>query len=466
MTNFIRTFLIINSVLLLAACRPEQDAAEFSITNAPTVVDGFHFETMMNNPVEVHYQADAKDLGSSIQIILVTKPKFGELTACQNQDGLWKCIYIPKQDYIGDDFLEFQVKDGDFLSAGLAKLRIRVLEFNYANTQRVIKIPSKASTVCDPLSGGEQAESGKGLAGNIRLLTDPQNGEIRNNLNSFLNPSFSYEVPNLSLFMSKVDVPTRSFDLGFTAQDNQVLSVDGNPLIEYFNVNLKSTIKIIDEAKTGEYELAIISDDGSRLAFKSMGQSDYTTYLESVYTHSPKMLCSISNGDTSNFINFEKDKGIDISINYFQGPRYHIALQLLWRKKDQAQTASALCNNKIDTSNFGILTLEGWSIIPAEVFYLPSGVINTCDEANDELRAVSFSVPVPKDTNLVGLIKNVKIKIKNLLDGSIVELSKDEFTISNGQIDDEEVLFDIDFSSPIVRDTDKEIIVEFDQRVI
>ena len=460
--------LIISLSVSLFGCRPGQDPADFSITSAPINGLDLSFETLMNNPVEIQYEVDRSDESNTVEAVMVTKPKNGELTACQNTKGLWKCIYIPKQDFVGEDFMEFKTRDGDFESAQLAILKIRVLQYEYTNESRKIVIPSKVSTVCDPLSGGGQAEQGKGLVGNIRLLHDPSHRENRTYLSNYLDDTLSYQVPNMTLFMGKVDVPSRDFTLGFSTQDNEILSVNEQPLIEFFNINLESILRIDNESEVGEYELAIISDDGSKLSLKPAGQNGFLTYINSNRPHAPTMLCGESGTNVPRYISFQKGKGVDIKINYFQGPRTRIALQFIWRKKTMNQVKSSKCGEGINSLSFGdLISSEGWSIIPADVFNLPNGIVNTCvDGTSAEDYTVSrFNVPAPKDKLINGLVQNVGVTIKNVADGSMLTLASDEFVVSNGEVIGDRVHYEVEFSSAISRDSDREVIIKFDQRI-
>lgn len=450
-------------LLVITSCKPDQEVTAFNITQAPTANTGNSFETLMNNPVEVVYYYE-QEKNIDVKVSIAQGPARGELTACQSKDFIWKCIYIPNEDYVGEDSILLKVKDGDFESDGTAKLNISILKYNYTESSVNIIIPSKGNTVCDPLTGNSTAEESKGLVGNIRLIKPDVLESLKSNLQNYLNTETSYQVPNLTLFMSKVDVPKRSFDQGFASQDNQVLKVNNEPLLEYFNVNLESELIVTQLSEVGEYEMAVISDDGSQLLVKEENNSDYRIYSQSNGQHSPRMICSSSNSGTSEYLDFQLGKKLAVKINYFQGPRYHIALQYIWRKKTPGQTRSNYCGTIIDPTDFANMINEGWSIIPAHIFNLPENVVNTCKEVGETIDSVSFFTDKPLDDSIVGLIRNVSIEITNMATGDKTFLNKDQFELSNGNIEGSKVKYTIDFNIGLDRTTDNDIKIIFQLR--
>lgn len=106
------------------------------------------------------------------------------------------------------------------------------------------------------------------------------------------------------IFAATIDVPNRSYRYGYPGLDG---------LVEWFAIRFAGSLRI-DTA--GEYRFRLNSDDGSKL------------YIDGIL---------IINNDGTHW-NLERySEGIlleagdhEIVIEYFQGPRYDIALQLLW----------------------------------------------------------------------------------------------------------------------------------------
>jgi hypothetical protein len=118
-------------------------------------------------------------------------------------------------------------------------------------------------------------------------------------------PDFSKMTKSDTVCLDKFDIPLQAWDLGFPGSSQ---------LVEWFA--LSSRAKIILPA-TGDYVFRTYSDDGSI-----------------VYIDSKEI---VNNDGTHGAIS--KDSGVqrltqgkhDILLNWYQGPRVHIALQLYWK---------------------------------------------------------------------------------------------------------------------------------------
>ena len=396
-------------------------------------------------------------------VLSLEQAEASQFSNCFIEAGNRMCRYTPEIGFYGTKVFNYTVQDKDLLSSAPATMtfNVRQKQNEYIQTEKKLQITSLSNTVCDPLSGDVPGEDGKGLVGNIRLLNNPDDRSIRDRLYNYLNPAMSYEVEGLTLFMGKVDVPKRAFDLGFSSQDGGVLSVNGEALTEYFNINLESTMRIDTDEAAGEYELAVISDDGSKLSIKAQDATEFQVYTYSPETHSPKMICSQTTTDIPNYVTFNKGENLDIKMNYFQGPRVHIALQFIWRKKVPGQRKSNFCNTGITTDNFQYLASDGWEVIPAEVFNLPSDVVNSCTTMNEKLNSVVLKVPLPGNTSSNELIKDLKVFVKDVETEAQVQLTNEEYSISDGVQEAGEMLYEIVFTTSIERDSDKEILLQY-----
>src|SRR5690606_35966359 len=101
-------------------------------------------------------------------------------------------------------------------------------------------------------------------------------------------------------------------------------------LIEYFGVKFESTLQLSDDDEEGDYELALLSDDGARLKIKDPATDSWREIINNDNNHETRMGCS------SEVIRMTRRTQIPIEVVYFQGPRYHIANILMWRKSSVA----------------------------------------------------------------------------------------------------------------------------------
>ena len=450
-------------ILLLAGCTPENEATDWTIMRAPSSGADKTIQVPANQASTISYELDPDIEAIELKPVIVDGPKFGKLQNCSTTALKISCVYTPNPNFTGIDAISFKAKDGDFTSENNSKLLIEVIGSPSIKESISFIYKSVDNTVCNPLKDGEQSGNSKGLVGNIRLIkelsalgsiqTSSERRSLQGMLNNYLDPSFSYQLGNQSIFMNEVNVPLTDFSKGFSTQNGESLKVEGIVLDEFFNVNLDTLMMIEEDAMAGEYEIAIASDDGSKLSYTLKTDSeDYTTYLESNKTHAIKFICTSG----SQYLKFEKNKPIKARINYFQGPRYHIALQMYWRKKPADTSRSEYCDRSPSSSG---LQSEGWSVIPQEVFNLPSEIVNTCseDEKNDVVDSLSFKVAGASSIN------NLKIFIEDIGKGTVEQYSHN-FSLTqlpNGS--DYEIHLDV--NNPILRDTDKKITLEFEKAI-
>jgi hypothetical protein len=116
-------------------------------------------------------------------------------------------------------------------------------------------------------------------------------------------PNFDLLTPLQTIVIPNLDIPQRSFDSGFPGVQN---------LIEWFGVRF-----IAPTDRT--YLFSLISDDGANLYI------DGIKIVDNDGVHAPRQ----RNGSV------HLTPGLhDIYVDYYQGPRFLIALQLLWQKAD------------------------------------------------------------------------------------------------------------------------------------
>ncbi|MCX6676625.1 MAG: PA14 domain-containing protein [Methanothrix sp.] len=116
-------------------------------------------------------------------------------------------------------------------------------------------------------------------------------------------PDFSSLTPVGSIYTTVLDIPTRSFTSGFPDVTNR---------FEWFAIRYTGEFNVDMD---GDYAFRLVSDDGSRLFIdgKKIIDNDGTHPTQSVSGNA-----YLTRGQHS------------IEVDYFQGPREEIALQLFW----------------------------------------------------------------------------------------------------------------------------------------
>lgn len=194
---------------------------------------------------------------------------------------------------------------------------------------------SEKPLICDPFSNENSTNSQLGIEGSIYYLKSNQ--PRYNHVADYLQFG---ELVNAELFLSKLFVPTRAWGNGFVNEDGKIIK-DGsnNLLIEYFGLHLESSIILTANDTEGDYQFGLLSDDGTILDLQLPGQTNYTRIVDNDGDHPTKFGCS------STKVNFTRNTVIPMNLDYYQGPRYHIALIPMWRKfpTDPTKVQDPLC---------------------------------------------------------------------------------------------------------------------------
>ena len=185
-------------------------------------------------------------------------------------------------------------------------------------------------------------------------------------------------------FFSNLYVPTRAFTQGFTLSDGKLLNKsDGTPLFEYFAFRFKTEIKLPKGSAAKKMQFALVSDDGSNMLVQNPTTKVWTTAVGNDGTHGTIMKCSASG------VALNADTSVPVEIQYYQGPKYHIALTLLWREWT-GDGSDAQCDQGGNSYFFDSSTvpstptsqwkdiLTRWQVVPADSFQIGSGIINPC----------------------------------------------------------------------------------------
>ena len=180
-----------------------------------------------------------------------------------------------------------------------------------------------------------------------------------------------------AVFLRDINVPTRMFTAGFSTPTGQTLAKDnGDRLIEYFGLKMNSNLMLSPEDDEGEYELAMLADDGSNLIIKGIGENGVDDLLiANDGDHPTRMGCA------QHTVKLKKDVMVPIEATYYQGPMYHISNILIWRKSTTAGK-DPLCGhagnnlffnpdkNSEPLQAFKDLQARGWKIVKPNNFIL------------------------------------------------------------------------------------------------
>jgi len=241
---------------------------------------------------------------------------------------------------------------------------------------------STTQIVCDPfLSSAQTLDSQRGVAGAVYTFSSPQMYQYNNVLDL---QRYGTRLDAV-VFMGALDLLPNRFTDGFPVSGGgRLLNPDGSALTEFFSLHLESTVELSPTDAPGDYQFALLSDDGSLLRIK---ESSYeTTLIANDGAHAPWLICA------SRAVTFSSNTRLPVKLDYFQGPRDQLAVSLLWRKVENsapATLADAACNQggpdyfytfpaapaaPAPTAEWNSFISRGWAPLKAANFVLPAGV--------------------------------------------------------------------------------------------
>jgi len=239
------------------------------------------------------------------------------------------------------------------------------------------------NTVCDPLEKNGSKKVSHGLLGSLYY------SDVRyNRAQDYIQNGTKADV---YLILSHLNVPTRKFDLGFeTESGHLVLNSQGEPLYEDFALNLESTLMLREDQEPGFYEFSVLGDDGVNLFI------DEEKVIGMDFATPTRMGCD------HQYFYMDHSTRLKFNLEYFQGPRYHIALVMLWRRvglnEPSEKNYDPRCNQSGNSHWFNFNTIpstpkapyldlinRGWEVIQPENFILNEKVKeNPCDSDDDD----------------------------------------------------------------------------------
>jgi hypothetical protein len=216
--------------------------------------------------------------------------------------------------------------------------------------------------ICDPFSNGGASDPKNGIYSTLHYyeVGDSRISSIKSSLDFMPGVPGVVSAPN-PLYLNRLDVPTRSFSDGFVGGDGQILrTLNGESLIEWFSLRMSSNFVAPVAAEDGHYQFALNSDDGAILRIDENRNGNFVALVDSDTIHAPVLKCA------TRTVEVKTGSPLPFKLEYFQGPRYHITLQLLWRKLPAAQSSGLTCS------------MNELSVVPAQAFELEAGRKNPC----------------------------------------------------------------------------------------
>lgn len=300
-------------------------------------------------------------------------------------------------------------------------------------------LSSPERTICDPFSTNSPAARDRGVIANMVWLDDsmpPRNGQP-----SIKNVANYFSIGNIvesTLYFDRLFVPTRAFDLGFMTQTGDtVLNHLGQPMYEYFALRMQGQFQLAANEEPGLYQVALLSDDGAVLKV-SDGNGGETTIINNDGEHPTRFACP------TQVINMQRDTKLPFSLEYFQGPRYHISLAVMWRplpdgtdpdlpvtdpRCGQSGNSLFFDSTVVPTkmqSPFYELLSRNWKVLENENFYFPEQASNPCVPDEESLAISSFQVTGMTRTSItLNWLTNVEsdsqVEIRNVATGVVTQ---------------------------------------------
>ncbi len=260
--------------------------------------------------------------------------------------------------------------------------------------------------ICESLGeGNDEGEKNKGIIGKLY-----DSGQKAFDFQSIVaNAKRNGGVIENPLYMNKLDIPTRVYDQGFVKGYNDdgspILVMNtkkSEPLIEFFGISFKGRLTLgeIDRRPTdeeGHYQIGFISDDGVTMRVRKNEKEDWVSLIDDNVHHPTKFVCP------NQTIEMKKGTKLHYELDYFQAPRQHIALVMVWRKVreigEDKQTYTAkkeahpFCGDQDNdmwflsrqgstpTAKYQRLLDSGFKVLGTENFLLPrEDDINLCND--------------------------------------------------------------------------------------
>ncbi|MBK8201096.1 MAG: hypothetical protein IPK68_01800 [Bdellovibrionales bacterium] len=242
--------------------------------------------------------------------------------------------------------------------------------------------PDPSTYVCDPFEESTAGDRNQGLVASL-FYTLPGEANYTKAVD-YIN--HAHPVSDVSLFFNQLNIPTRPFDRGFITRSGEVISTpQGNTLYEYFGINFRSFLTLEESDPEGLYQLAVLSDDGAVLRMKDSA-GNWQTIVDNDGTHPTRMGCAAAPVD------MRHNSYVPLELDYYQGPRYHISLVVMWRPWNGSaddpscgkQGNGMFFNSQVDPpapqAAYNALLSRGWKVVSTPHYRLEAPNQNPCNE--------------------------------------------------------------------------------------
>ncbi len=266
-------------------------------------------------------------------------------------------------------------KEGDSVDAG-GDTQVEVVP------PYVYMPPDPDTFICNPFDASLIGDRTQGLMGSL-YYTLP--GETHfNHATEYIQ--YAHPVSEVSLFFNQINVPTRPFDHGFVTRSGEVIKTPaGNTLYEYFGIHFQGNITLNNNDTEGLYQFALLADDGAVFSLQD-SSGNWQTLIDNDGVHPTRMGCATTPVD------MKRGSYIPMDLKYYQGPRYHIAMVLMWRPWNGSahdpscgtQGNSLFFNSQTDPSTpqpaYNALLTRGWQVVSPSHYRLQAPSQNPCNE--------------------------------------------------------------------------------------
>lgn len=226
-----------------------------------------------------------------------------------------------------------------------------------SSTNITTTVASKSDSICNPFGGD----------GSANIQANLYSGD--SSIKSFKDIREKNILISQQIFFSSLEIPETDWEKGMISKNGEVLKdQNGNTLLEWFGLELNSSIQLRDDQEEGYYTFASNTDDGFTLEISSQG-STFTTLGNDKIT-APNFHCFTSKtGNQTLAFRMNADTLLKMKGTYFQGPRKHIALELYMKKIADLDEASDDVL-EINLNDRDCQANKGYSIMKPDNYFL------------------------------------------------------------------------------------------------
>jgi hypothetical protein len=308
-------------------------------------------------------------------------------------------------------------------------------------------------TICDPFSTGSSVARDRGVTANLvyRDIGQPRWHTAREYLDYGT-------IVESTLYFDRLYVPTRKYDTPFMTKTGEPVVYQGtNPSLppqavyEYFGLRFESQLQLAANEPAADYQMAVLSDDGAVFYWKDSATQALTPYINNDGDHSTKMKCSAST------VRMESGQKRPFVLEYYQGPRFHISLIVMWRPvpdgtDPDVPVVDPECNmsgnsryfdfNTVPStpkSTFYELQARGWKVLENDNYYFPEQASNPCVPPEGTLTNSFFGVIDLKAREVTvtwqtSIPTYSKVEVRGLTNGQVISTNLTNTLTTNHRV--------------------------------